>query len=185
MTVLAAGLMVFLGVHLLPASVTLRAAAIARLGEHGYRGVFSLLALAGLVLIVLGMARAPFEAVYSAPAWGRHAAMAVMPVALILLAGASMPSNIKRYARHPMLWGVLLWSAAHLLANGDRAALLLFGSFAVYAVVDMVLANRRGAILSTAVYPPRKDLMVVGGGLIAYGALLFLHPYLFGVSVLR
>lgn len=183
MTLLIAGLALFIGIHLLPTFEPLRDSLADKLGANAYRGVFSLLALAGLVLIVIGKGRAGFEPVYQPPSWGRLAPAILMLPALILLPAANMPTNIKRYTRHPMLWGVVLWAGAHLMANGDKASLLLFGSLGVYAVFDMISANLRGAQKSTTRYPIKKDLMVVAAGVIAYGVLVAAHPWLFGVAV--
>ena len=108
MTLLVAGLVLFIAVHLVPSVVPLRAALIARLGPGPYRGLFSLVAAAGLVLIVWGFARAPFEPLYAAPAWGRQVAMFAVPVALVLFAAANMPTHIRAVLRHPMLLGLLL-----------------------------------------------------------------------------
>lgn len=184
MGTLIAGLIIFFGVHSVPSITTLRQALVNRLGEKGYQGLFAAAALLGFVLIVLGMARAPSQGLYAPPTWGRAAALWLMPLAMILLAAANMPSNIKRLTRHPMLWGVALWAGLHLLANGDRAGVLLFGAFALYAIFDMASANRRGAQLSRVHYPFARDALVVTAGLVAYAALLWLHPYLFGASPL-
>jgi uncharacterized membrane protein len=112
MTVLILGLVLFLGVHLVPALPRLRAALAGRLGEKAYKGGFSVLALLGLVLIVVGYARAPAEPRLFAPFVGAHAlAPALMIVSFILLAAANMKTHIRRSLRHPMLIGVGLWAA--------------------------------------------------------------------------
>ncbi len=183
MTVLITGLVVFFGVHLVPWAPPLRVSLIAKLGEKGYKGLFALIALAGFVLIVIGKGRAEFVPLYEPPVWGRELALALVLLAFLVLPGAYVHSNIKRYTRHPMLWGVTLWAVAHLLANGDLASVLLFGTFLVYSLADMASANRRGARLSADRYPWTQDLKVAVVGLIAYGSFLMLHPYLFGVSV--
>ncbi len=183
MTLLIIGLVIFIGIHLVPTVVPLRAALIQGLGEKPYRGLFALVSLAGLVLIVIGKARADFVPVYDPPAWGRLVPAILMLPALILLPAANMPTNIKRFTRHPMLWGVTLWAAGHLLANGDQASLLLFGSLGAYAVFDMISANARGAVKSTTRYPVKKDVMVVVAGLVTYVVLVVAHPWLFGVAV--
>ena len=185
MSLLILGLVIFIGVHLLPGFVSVRLAIIKRLGPGAYKGLFSLLSLLGLVLIVIGKYRADFQPLWQPPAWGRDAALVLLLPALVLLAAANMPSNIKRFTRHPMLWGVTLWSAGHLLANGDRAALLLFGSLGLYALLDMLSANRRGAPKPVKAYPLAKDGMTLAAGFAAYGVLLWLHPYLFGAAVLH
>lgn len=183
MTLLVLGLLLFLGIHSLPTVVPLRQKLVDRLGLKGYKGLFVLLSLAGFVLIIFGKARAPFVPLWDAPEWGRHAAMGLMPFAFILLMGAYVPSNLKRFTRHPMLWGVSFWAAAHLLANGDLASVLLFGGFAIYSLADMASENRRGVRLQAAKLSPLRDGILVVVGLLAYGIFLFAHPYLFGPAV--
>lgn len=180
MTLLVIGLIVFIGIHSLPMFPALRQALLNRLELKGYKLLFSAIAALGLVLIIIGKAKADFVHVYVPPSWGRHPAMLLMLFAFILLPAAHMPGNIKRFTRHPMLWGVVLWSVAHLLTNGDQASLILFGSLGLYSLVDMVSANRRGAQLQTERLPLRKDAMVVVAGLVTYFIFLVLHPYLFG-----
>jgi uncharacterized membrane protein len=185
MNLLILGLVLFIGVHLLPSFVSLRRAAVDRLGPGAYKGLFSLLSLTGLVLMVIGKYLADFQPLWQPPAWGRNAALVLLLPVFVLLAAANMPSNIKRYTRHPMLWGVTLWSVGHLLSNGDRASLLLFGSLGVYALFGMLSANLRGAVKQVKVYPLVKDGVTVAAGLVVYAVLLLLHPYLFGVAVFQ
>lgn len=183
MILLTTGLIIFFGVHLVPWWPAVRAALVAQLGERRYKSLFALIALAGFVLLVIGKARAPFMPLYEPPAWGRHVALALVFLGFVVLPGAYIRSNIKRYTRHPMLWGVTLWALAHLLANGDRASVALFGAFLIYSFADMASANRRGARLAMARHPWTQDLKVVMAGIIAYAVFLTLHPYLFGVAV--
>jgi len=182
MGLLVAGLIVFIGIHSLPMAGALRNHLQQRLGAGSYRLLFSLVSVAGFAMIVLGKGQAPYVHVYDPPAWGRSFAGLIMLPALVLLPAAHMPGNIKRFTRHPMLWAVVAWSAGHLAANGDLASLLLFGGLGLYAVLDMISANRRGASLATARLPLSRDLAVLAAGIIAYALLRFLHPYLFGVS---
>jgi uncharacterized membrane protein len=183
MAVLITGLVIFFGIHLVPWVPALRGALVARLGERGYKGLFAPIALAGFLLIILGKGRAELVPLYEPPTWGRQVALPLVLLAFVVLPGAYIRGNIKRYTRHPMLWGVTLWALAHLLANGDRASVLLFGAFLAYSLADMVSANLRGARLSTARYPWTQDLKVVVVGVIAYVLFVVLHPYLFGVAV--
>jgi uncharacterized membrane protein len=184
MVFLVLGIVLFIGIHLLPSLASLRQRLMDRFGERAYKGIFSLISLAGFGLLVFGKAKADFIPVWTPPAWGRHLALSLMPIALMLLAAAYLPSNVKRLTPHPMLWGVTLWAAVHLAANGDLASIILFGSFGVFALFDIVSANARGAAIAKVKYPAGRDLAVVAIGLIAYGLLLFLHPYLFGVPAL-
>ena len=185
MALLVLGLILFLGIHALPWQQSLRQQVINKFGFNAYRGLFSLVALLGLILIIVGKAKADFEPLWMPPTWGRTAALPLMFVALILLPAANMPlSNIKRIVRHPMLVGILLWSCAHLLANGDLASVLLFGGFGLYSVIDIISANGRQQNTDQPRAPITKDIMVIAAGVIAFTVLLFAHPYLFGVPIL-
>lgn len=184
MSLLVLGVVILVGIHLLPTFSTLRERLLARLGEGPYKGVFSLIALVGLVLVIVGKARADFVPLWQPAVWGRHTALVLMPVAFMLLVAAFLPSNVKRFTRHPMLWGVTLWAVAHLLANGDLASLVLFGGLGAFSLVAMWSANRHATTKSEEKYALTKDAMVVIAGLVAYGIFAVLHPYLFGVPVI-
>lgn len=134
-------------------------------------------------MLVVGMGQAPRVPVWNPPAWGARVPVFAMPVALTLLVAAFMPTNLKRLTPHPMLWGVTVWAAAHLMANGDLASLILFGSFGAFSLFDMWSANRRGAELSTRVVPYWRDVLVIAVGVIAYVGLLHSHEMLFGMPV--
>ena len=184
MSYLILGLALFTGPHLIfPSWVALRSSLINRLGENGYKGVFSLLAISGIVLMVVGYSRMAFLQVYTPPQWGRHVTLILMAVSLILFAAANMPGNIKRVTRHPMMWGLVLWAVGHLLANGDKASLLLFGGLGVYGLLAMMSANLRGAQKQTYSVPVKKDVIIIAAGLVVYVVLVIVHPYLFGVAV--
>jgi len=184
MQILLLGIVVFFGIHLLPSSISLRGKAAGKLGERKYKGLYSLTALIGLVLIVYGMSEAEYVPIWEPPVWSRSVVAIVMLFSFYLLVAAEMKSNIKRFIRHPMLWGVLLWSCVHLFANGDLASIILFGSFAVFSLFGMFSANRRGALVQKEKYPVNKDVMSAIAGLVAYVVFaLFIHPYLIGVPV--
>ena len=105
MTLLVAGLALFIAIHAVPSIAPLRAALVAGMGQQSYRAVFSLIAFASIALIVWGFSEAPFEPVYSPAPWGRHAAMIAMPVSAVLFVAANMPTHIRAVLRHPMLLG--------------------------------------------------------------------------------
>ena len=183
MTVLIAGLAVFLGVHLLPALPRARLALVARLGEQRYKGLFSLASAAGLALIVAGYAWsddrtrlfAPFPAARALAPWA-------MTLSFVLLAAANMRGHLRRILGHPMLLGVIVWSLVHLLANGDRTGTVLFGAFLAYALIDLASAVQRGAVKS---FEPvgRHDAIAVVAGIVVALAVMTFHRALFGVAV--
>jgi uncharacterized membrane protein len=189
MTLLLLGIAIFLGVHLLPAFPELRERLIARLGQNGYRGLFSLVSALGFVLIVWGFARAPFLQVWSPPSWTRYVAMVLMLPVFILLIAAYLPGKIKEMVKHPFLVAIKTWALAHLIANGDLASIILFGSFLAYAVIDRIaLKHRPGpehGMIGGIAPSPRNDVIAVVGGLALYVVfLVWLHPLLIGSSPL-
>ena len=185
MTLLVVGLVLFFVLHLIPSAASLRAALVEGLGEKPYRGVFAAIALASLAMIVWGFSRAPVELQYVPPTWGRHVAMTVVPIALVLFAAANMPTHIRALVRHPMLLGLLLWALAHLLANGETRSVVLFGGFALFAVVETVSAVARGKA-PPAEPAPRyaMDAAAVVGGLLVAGLLMRFHGALFGMPLM-
>ncbi|HLX13824.1 MAG TPA: NnrU family protein [Bradyrhizobium sp.] len=189
LAVMVLGLALFLGAHTLSTRRELRAQTIAAWGEGGYKIGYSLVSLAGIVLIAWGFAH------YRATGWidlwdppkaFKHITVALMLPAVILVVAAYIRGRIYRAVKHPMLAGVKLWAAAHLLANGDLGSIILFGSFLGWAVFDRVSLKRR----TDAGAPPipvggwGNDLIAVAVGIVAYLALAFaFHPVVIGVPV--
>ena len=167
MTLLILGIAIFLGVHLIPALPEIREQLIARFGRNLYRGLFSGFAALGFVLIVWGFARAPFLQVWSPPSWTRYIAMVLMLPVFVLLIAAYLPGRIKKTVKHPFLIAIKTWALAHLIANGDLASIILFGSFLAYAVIDRVALKQHEATglvtVGEAPDAPRNDIIAVAG----------------------
>ena len=187
MSLLILGLALFLGIHLLTTLRAARAALIGRLGEGAYKGLYSLVAATGLILIVIGFGRyrsAGYISVWDPPLALLH------PVALFLLwvafvaltATYAPPSRIKSLLRHPMLVAIKLWALSHLLVNGDLGSMVLFGSLLAWAVYDRIAVKRRGDAGALPVGWSISDLVVVGLGTAAYVAMIWLHDSLIGVT---
>ncbi len=185
MLFLAIGLVLFLGVHVFPHFKNVRSTLIRRLGKLPYRGLFSLISLVGFGLVVWGKGAAPYVHVFSPPVWGRHATMSLMLVSTVLLASIYLPTNLKRWTAHPMMWATTVWAGAHLLANGDLSSLLLFGGFFVFGLFDIWSANLRGAEIQQAPVSKAADVRVLLVAVLLYGLFVFIHPYAFGVAVVR
>ncbi len=182
MLILVLGLVLFLGIHVVPMLPALRTRLVASRGEQGYKGLFSIVSGVGLVLIVAGYAYAPRGEQLFAPSMAaREAAPIAVTIAFILLAAANMPTHLRAILRHPMLLGLGLWAAIHLLANGHAKATLLFGAFLVYAVLDLGSAVARHAVKPIA--PRLKyDVIAVGGGVALALLVMAFHRVLFGVA---
>src|ERR1044071_3032667 len=135
--VLILGLVLFLGVHTLTTRRELRAQVIAATGEGGYKLGYTLLSFAGLALIVWGFAKyraTGWIDVWYPPVAFRHITVALMLPAVILVVASYIRGRIYTTLKHPMLAGIKLWAAAHLLANGDLGSIILFCSFPACAV---------------------------------------------------
>jgi uncharacterized membrane protein len=192
MLVLVAGLILFLGIHSVSiAAPGWRGAMVARMGAGPWKGVYSLASGVGLALLVVGygIARHSPVVLYTPPSALRHLALLVMLPVFPLLFAAYLPGRIKTAAKHPMLLAVKFWAAAHLLANGTLADVLLFGGFLAWAVADRISVKRRSVAEAHDVpaAPPSaiNDVVVVVGGLIVYAVfLLWGHRWLVGVSPL-
>ncbi|QDZ29733.1 NnrU family protein [Noviherbaspirillum sp. UKPF54] len=182
MTMLILGLVLFLGIHLLPVLAPVRNKLFDALGERKYKGLFSLVSAIGLALIVVGYARAPSEPQLFAPsAAALRIAPGAMIISFILLAAANMKTHIRRVLRHPMLLGVGIWAAVHLAANGETKATVLFGAFLAYALVDLASAIGRHAVKSFVPAARQDVIAVVAGTALALLVMAF-HRALFGVA---
>jgi len=183
------GLVLFLGVHTLTTQRELRAQVIASVGEGGYKIGYVLASLLGLVLIVWGFAHYRATGmidVWYPPKAFKHITLALMLPAVILVVASYIRGRIYTALKHPMLAGVKLWAAAHLLANGDLGSIILFGSFLGWAVFDRISLKHR----ADSGAPPIpvgglvNDLIAIAVGIVAYLALAFaFHPVVIGVPV--
>ena len=184
MTLLIAGVLLWAVVHLMPAvAPSVRQGLVDNLGEKPYRGVFALLILASVVLIVLGWRSAPPVGVYAVATWSKTAAFVLICIAVLLIGAAHHPTRIKRVLRHPMLTGVALWALAHLLANGTSRAVILFGGIGAWAILEILLINRRDGAYTKPAAPDFSEEMkgLFFSGVILLG-LLLAHPYFAGVT---
>jgi uncharacterized membrane protein len=184
------GLILFFAAHGLLTLRTARAKLIRHVGGEGpWKLLFSAVSAVGLALIVWGYSVAPTVNVWFPPVWTRHLALLLMlPAAILIVAAYAPTGRIKATVKHPMLTSVKLWALAHLLANGDLASIILFGSFLAFGAYDRISVARReraGEILAPAVGPARNDAVAVAVGLVLYLAIiLWLHRLVIGVPVL-
>lgn len=188
MAILILGLVLFLGVH----STRIvadgwRSATVARIGEMPWKGIFSVLSIAGFVLIIwgYGLARQQPVVLWTPPRGMNHLASLLTLIAFVLLTAAYVPGNqIKSKLHHPMVLGVKTWAFAHLIANGTLADLLLFGSFLAWAIVDFVSARRRDRATGKVYIAGHasRTAVAVLVGLVAWAVFAFmLHGPLIGV----
>lgn len=223
MTELLLAAVLLLATHYGISSTSLRGWLIARIGERPYLALYSIVALGALAWLILAWQRAPYVELWPMTAWSAWLPLIVMPFSLLLLVCGVSTMNptaigspdtldhaepargILRVTRHPFMWGVALWALAHIVPNGDAAAVVLFGTFAGLALIgtrliDRKFAARRGAqwLRLTAVSSNIPFAAIAGGrqrfvfaeigwtrlgaALALYVVLLTIHPWLFGVS---
>ena len=142
MILLLVGIFLWWAAHLFKRLAPARRAAMDNQMGSGAKGVFALVLLVSVVLMVLGLRWSEWVPVYDPPSWGRHLNNLLMLIAVGLLGVGHSKSRLRAKMRHPMLLGVLTWSVAHLLVNGDLSSVLLFGLLGIWAVVEIVIINR-------------------------------------------
>jgi uncharacterized membrane protein len=189
MNLLILGIVLFGVPHLFSSlAPALRDGLKARFGERRWRGGYTLVTALGLVLMIWGFVHASgsrqgAEWLYLPEAWMRHVTMLLVLGGFIALAAARGQSHIRLWLRQPMSVGVSLWAIGHLLANGRKIAVILFGTFLLIALADIAASTLRGRVPA---YAPqvRADVIAVLLGLVLYALVLFvIHPYVFGIPV--
>ncbi|MGY6627936.1 MAG: NnrU family protein [Oceanicaulis sp.] len=182
MDVLIIGLVLLLGVHMIRL-IGLRGPVVRLISEPLYAVFYSVISAVGLALVIYGhILSHPSPTVWLPPEWTRTVALFAVPVSLVLLVAAYLPSHIRSWTRHPMTLAVFLWSGAHLLANGEQASIVLFGSFFAWSIVILIEAYARGGQFAR---PGRwgADAAAIVIGLGAAALFAYFHMQLFGVAV--
>lgn len=182
MSLLILGVVIFFAVHFVP-STTIKPVLIERLGEGPFKGLFSLVAAAGLTLIIVGVGQASFQVLWSPYSWGRSLLFLLMPIVSILLVAAQMPNNMKHVLRHPMLIGIALWGIGHLAANGDLATSILFVTFTLFSVINILMVNARGVYKPAAPVSLGWDIAVVVVGLLVFALFFYFHGSITGMPL--
>lgn len=157
--------LIWLVLHLGLAGTAIRGRLVARLGEKGFLGVYSLLSVASIAGLCAAYASSSAERMWILPDWLGWVLVAAMLPAFILFVASvarpnptavgadarpeSEPQGIFRITRHPMLWSFAIWGVVHVLTNGTWTAFVFFGTFAVTALagmpsIDAKLAARSG-----------------------------------------
>ena len=185
MTMLILGVLLWSVLHLVPSAlVAPRARLVDSLGANAYRGVFSLAILASILLMVFGWKSATPGAFYAPPLFGSPVIAVLLFVTFVMFVASGAPGHIRRYIRHPQMTAVILWSAAHLLANGDSRSLVLFGGLGLWAVLEIVFINRRdGAWQRPDSGSIGADAISLVAGAVIFATIAYFHGSLFGPSL--
>ncbi len=185
MTKLVLGVLLWSIVHFIPALATgFKKKMLNRFGEYSYKGVFTLVMLVALYLIISGWKATTLAApilIFTPPDWGVVASMVLVLIGFILFLAPYPETNIKRILRHPQLIGMVSWGVGHMLAVGTARAMVLFGGLTVWAIIEIILLNRRdGVWIKPEKVPFNRDFSLVLFGALVYMAVLYTHHLLFG-----
>lgn len=186
MLVLLAGLAVFFAIHLVRVMAPgFYASKVQGEGALVWRGLYTVVSLTGLILIGLGwgLYRPDAPELFTPPDWGSHVALLLVLVAFILITAAYLPrGRIKAALGHPMITGIVLWAAGHLVANGDFASLLVFGCFLIYGLWYRIAIAHRFSQADKNIRASSDLIAAVGGAAVFFLTTYWIHPWLFGVS---
>ncbi|MBZ9791328.1 NnrU family protein [Rhizobium sp. 3T7] len=190
MALLIVGIVIFLGLHLIRViAPDLRQSMIDRLGESGWKGVYSVVSILSLILLIygFGQARQVTGMLYNPPVWMGHIALTLMLLAMICLAASLLPAgHIAVKTKHPMVLSVKIWAFSHLLANGETSSVLLFGAFLAWGVILRIALKRReraGELTLRPFVSGKYDLYAAIIGVVAWALITFkLHELLIGVA---
>lgn len=180
------GLAVFFGIHSVSIVALPLRNRLAAKSEIGWKLVYSIVSLIGLVLMVRGYIDLKHETavLYVAPAWLHYVAGILLLPVFILSSAPYFPGRISRLVAHPQLVALIIWSFSHLLVNGALADLLLFGAFLLWGLADRLsMMNRPSRPVPGMKQSSINDMTLVLLGLAVYAVIVFwLHGLLFGVK---
>lgn len=221
-TELAAAASVFVGGHFLLSWTPIRNRLVGTIGQRGFLGLYSVIALGSFIWMLWSYGQTPYLWVWGSPHWARLLVFAIMPLAAVLVVAGYLTPNpsavggnyvlkrddpapgIFKVTRHPVMIGISLWAATHVLANGDIGGIILFGSLLLLAVggIAHIESKRRASgdegwrrlTVATSIIPfaaivtgrTRFAFSWMDGGRLAlglflYAVLLILHGPAFGV----
>lgn len=181
------GIVLFFGIHSISIIALEYREKFVAMNEKAYKAVYALVSFLGLYLIVTGYAslRENPNIVYFGVQSLRPLVSILMLFGFILFWAPYFPGKIKAITKNPQLIAVVLWAFSHLLVNGRIADLMLFGSFFVWAVIDLVSMKKR----QQRVVTPLKaswvnDVIAIVIGSVVYGLFVkFLHASLIGIPL--
>lgn len=182
------GLILFLGVHSISILAPGYRETLVTKNEKAYKAVYALLSLLGLYFIVNGYAdlREDPSIIYFGAQSLRPLVSILMLVGFILFFVPYFPGKIKAVTKNPQLLSVVLWAFSHLLVNGSLADILLFGSFLVWSIVDLISMKKRPQrVVSPLKASWVNDVIVIVAGAAIYAIFVrFLHGSLIGVPLM-
>ncbi len=178
--ILLLGVFLWIDAHWIKRLVpNLRQALNNKMGEGPARGVIAMMILASLAMMIVGYRGSEFTPVYTPFSWAGHLNNLLMVVAVICMGAGSSKGRMQTWMRHPMLTGVVIWTVAHLLVNGDVASIILFGGLGVWALISMFLINRaEGRWERPAAGPIIGDIRLLVISTVVFAVIAGIHIWL-------
>lgn len=172
-------------VHFIPSlAQPLKKSLIQSLGDKAYKGLFAASIICSVLLIVYGWKHTIPSYLYVLPPMVRHITMLLVLIAFIFLGAAHRPTRLKNSIRHPMLLGVIVWSSAHLLVNGDSRSVVLFGGMGVWAILEILFINRRDTTYTKPDAPGwAREIRGLLISFVIFFVVFLIHPYIAGVPL--
>jgi uncharacterized membrane protein len=184
MTMLIIGIVIWSLIHFIPTAANdIRASLVESIGPSVYKIVFVLVSIGSLMFVIVGWNVASIEPLYTLPQWGPYVTIAFMLVAFVMIFAPYLENSISHFVRHPQLLGVALWGVGHLFYNGEARSVVLFGGFAIWALVQTLLLNRRDGPWERpdlASFAFNVRLLLTGAGF--YAMFMYTHEWIFGVG---
>jgi uncharacterized membrane protein len=150
----------------------------ARMGDSA-KLMVTIGSLAAIAMMVVGYRGADQIDLWYPPKWLTGINNLLMVLAFYLYAASGAKTWLARKIRHPQLTAVKTWAVAHLLVNGDLAAVLLFGGMLAWAVVSVILINRAEPEWTPpAPGPVRKEYTAAIATVVVVGVVMAIHNWL-------
>lgn len=182
MEFLLTGTLIFFGIHLLPL-FDLKRKLINRMGKMPYMGIFAVISAIGLGLIIYGKGHAEFIPIWQPLELAHWAPIIIMWPTMLLFIWAEIPCSMKIKLRHPMLMGIVLFASSHLVANGDLATIILFGSFALYSIFIMMKQGFEKKESNIPASTPKWNAFGFIVGTLLYGVVFHFHQNITGMPI--
>lgn len=187
MLILIIGLFLFLGIHSISIiAEDFRNSMVAK-SKNGWKIIYSLISVVGIVLIAKGYGALRFEPVllYVPPYWLKHLTYLLMLPAMVLFVAPYLPGKIKQVTKHPQIIAVKLWAFSHLLVNGMLADAILFGAVLIWASVATISMNKRKPRVVPGLKPNRVNdvIAIIIGVVLTAVFILYLHQLLIGIPL--
>ena len=186
MTYLIAGVLIWSLLHFMPAvPMKSRAALISKTRENSYKALSGILIIVSIVLMVMGWKAMPGSLVFMPFSWGDELCFGLMLLASIMFLAPYMQNSVSRMVRHPQLLGLVFWGVGHILATGQVRSFVLFGGLGVWAILEILLLNRRaGDWQKPGPASMKANIKLLVSGIGFFLIFVFTHMSLFGVPAL-